>query len=265
MGDVSYRPLIEDMTWSYSRLNSFADCPYRWFCEYIHQDTPDPTFYASFGSFMHKLIGKYYLGEIDKEDLPMAFLSGFSENVLGDRPSSSTVKKYITAGKAYFDSFEPFPYEVIAIEDDISFDISGMPFIAFVDYLGKTADGKLIIIDHKSRKLSPRSKRLDKPTAKDNELDSMLKQLYVYAHAVYTKYGDLPKVLGFNCFMNGNLILEPFNRRVYMQTLDWVKKQIDEIQNEEDFMPCIDYFKCSYLCGFNKSCCYYQDNRNGAG
>ena len=264
MGDVSYKPLIEDMTWSYSRLNSFDDCPYRWFCEYIHEELPEPTFYASFGSYVHRLIGRYYLGEIEKKDLPMEFLKGFSDNVLGERPNGSIVAKYITTGKEYFDSFEPFPYEVIAVEDEISFDIKGTPFIAFVDYLGRSEDGKLIIIDHKSRKLKPRSSRIDKPTAKDIELNKMLKQLYIYAHAVYAKYGELPKTLGFNCFMNKNLILEPFNRRIYMQTLDWAQKRIEEIQNEEEFMPSVEYFKCGFLCGFNKSCCYYQGSQNGA-
>lgn len=36
MGEISYRPLIEAMTWSYSRLEIFDDCPYRWFLTYIH-------------------------------------------------------------------------------------------------------------------------------------------------------------------------------------------------------------------------------------
>jgi len=29
IGDVSYLPLIEDMVWSYSRIKTFEDCPYR--------------------------------------------------------------------------------------------------------------------------------------------------------------------------------------------------------------------------------------------
>lgn len=54
MGEVSYRPLIEAMTWSYSRLEIFDDCPYRWFLTYIH--TPklkkEDKFYAAYG-FVH--------------------------------------------------------------------------------------------------------------------------------------------------------------------------------------------------------------------
>lgn len=57
MGEISYRPLIEAMTWSYSRLEIFDDCPYRWFLTYIH--TPklkkEDKFYAAYGLFMHDL------------------------------------------------------------------------------------------------------------------------------------------------------------------------------------------------------------------
>ena len=35
MGDICYAPLIDDMTWSYSRVKSFEDCPYKWFLKYI--------------------------------------------------------------------------------------------------------------------------------------------------------------------------------------------------------------------------------------
>ena len=69
MGDVSYRPLIEDMTWSFSRIECFNDCPYRWFLRYIKKYPETPQFYSSYGSFMHKLIEQYYKGEITKDEM----------------------------------------------------------------------------------------------------------------------------------------------------------------------------------------------------
>lgn len=257
MGDIIYRPLIEDMTWSYSRLKSFESCPYQWFCKYICGDEEEPMFYASYGSFMHRLIEDYFRGVVQKDELPFAFLSGFSSNVLGDRPSAEIVQKYIRLGKQYFEGFNGFPFETVSVEDEFHFDVDGLKFVAFVDYIGRR-DGKLAIVDHKSRDLKPRSSRTGKPTVKDRELDEMLMQLYLYAHGVYQRFGELPKTLCFNCLKSGQLIEEPFDRRVYVQTLDWAKQRAEEIADEEDFKPNMDYFRCKYLCGLHNSCCYYQ-------
>lgn len=254
MGDVSYRPLIEDMTWSYSRLTSFENCPYAWYMRYILEEKEEPTFYASYGSFIHRLLARYYSGELKKEEMPTAFLLGFSSEVQGERPPQSTVVKYIGAGRDYMEKFEPFRFETRGVEEEIHFDVNGADFVAFVDYIGER-DGKLAIIDHKSRDLKPRSTRKT-PTVKDQELDAMLRQLYLYAHAVKQKYGEFPSLLCFNCFKNGQLIEEPFRQDAYEETLDWVGKTIETIASEEDFHPYIDYFQCRYLCGFRHECCY---------
>lgn len=213
-------------------------------------------FYASYGSFIHRLIEKYYRGELKREELPGAFLLGFSEQVQGERPQESVVVKYIHAGKSYFDSFQPFPFEPVAVEEKLNFHLDGKPFTAIVDYLGAD-QGKLAVIDHKSRDLKPRSKR-GKTTAKDRELDEMLEQLYLYAHGIYTLKGEFPAWLCFNCFKSGQFIQEPFSKPVYVQTMDKIRRKVEEIEGEEDFRPNIDYFQCRYLCGLHDDCCFYR-------
>lgn len=214
-------------------------------------------FYASYGTFVHSLIERYYRGELRREQLVGAFLLGFQSEVRGERPAQSTVAKYIAAGAQYFQSFEPFPFEPLSIEESLLFNVDGMPFIGIVDFIGQR-DGKLAIVDNKSRELKPRSSRLGKPTAKDKELNLMLRQLYLYAEGIYKKYGEYPKTLCFNCFRNGQFIEEPFNRRVCIQTADWAKKTAEEIADTEDFHPNMEYFRCRYLCGHHDQCIYYK-------
>lgn len=214
-------------------------------------------FYASYGSFVHRLIEKYYRGEIGRDELPMAFLLGFSSEVKGDRPPAETVKKYIESGKKYFDSFQEFPFQPVSIEQELHFEVGGYPFVAFADYIGR-GDGKLAIVDNKSRDLKPRRSKSKNGSAKDLELDEMLMQLYLYSHAVFQNYGEFPSVLCFNCFKSGVFIEEPFDEKTYIKTLDWSKRKIDEIADEEDFRPNIEFFKCKYLCGLHDQCCYYQ-------
>lgn len=259
MGDISYRPLIEEMTWSYSRIKSFEDCPYAWFMKYILEEPESPMFYASYGSFIHRLIERYYGGELAAEELPTAFLLGFSSEVQGKRPPEQTVRKYIALGKEYFQNFKPLPFETKAVEAEFHFDLDGLNFVAFVDLIGER-DSKLAILDHKSRDLKPRSGR-KKPTLKDQELDDMLRQLYLYAYGVQQKYGELPSLLCFNCFKNGQLIEEPFSKKAYEEALDWAKRSVEEIAKEEDFHPYMDFFHCNYLCGLHDGCCFW----NGGG
>lgn len=256
MGEVSYAPVIDDMTWSYSRVKCFDDCPYKWFMKYIKNEEEEPMFYASFGSFMHSLLEKYYRGDVKKEDLQTEFLIGFQDNVLGTRPQESTVQKYINAGLEYFKTFEDLPYKPVAIEKFVRFEVGGEKFCGFIDYLGEK-DGELYIVDHKSRDLKPRSHR-KKPTLKDQELDDMLRQLYLYAAAVHQEYGKFPKALCFNCFKTGTLIEEPFNEDAYNEAIEWTINNIRRIKNTEEFWPNIDFYSCYYICGLRGECCYWE-------
>lgn len=258
VGEVCYRPLIEDMTWSYSRITCFDDCPYRWFMKYILGTKEEPRFYASYGSFMHKLHERYYKGEITKEEMKTKFLFDFSSQVAGRRPSERTVASYIDKGVNYLDNFKELPYELVAAEDTIHFNLDGIPFIAIVDYVGKDENG-FIVVDNKSRELKPRSNR-KKPTKNDLEIDEMLKQLYIYAEAIKSKYGEYPTRLCFNCFKNQQFIEEQFDEEKCKETAEWVKKKIASIESSEsgDFYPNVEFFGCYYLCGYSDECCYWE-------
>lgn len=256
MGNVSYKPLIDDMTWSYSRIETFNSCPYRFFLKYIKQFKDADKFYASYGSFIHKLLERYYRGELTKDDMLMIFLSDFSKEVRGIRPNEMVVLKYINAGCEYLRTFSPFPYKMIDVEKRIEFTIDKYEFVCFIDYIGiDEQTGDMYIIDNKSRDLKPRSSK-ETPTAKDKELDSMLKQLYLYAVAVEQEYGVLPKMLCFNCFKSGVFIKEQFNIQKYEEIKQWAVKSIEKIAQTEDFEPNRNFFSCLYLCGVNDHCEY---------
>lgn len=256
MGEISYRPLIEDMVWSYSRIKTFHDCPYRWFMKYIKHLPERPLFYASYGSFMHRLLEGYYKGELTKEEMQIKYLFDFSKEVQGDRPKESTVAKYIRMGAQYLSDFQPLPYRALGVEKKMVFSLGGYPFIGYIDFLG-AKDGDLIVVDNKSRDLKPRSGR-DPPNVKDTELDEMLRQLYLYAGAVKEEFGCFPSKLCFNCFKSGAFIEEPFKADAYSAAVNWAKESIEEIAGAEEFPPNLDYFSCKYICGLHDECCYWQ-------
>lgn len=213
-------------------------------------------FYASYGSFMHSILEKILRGEITAEEGKIRFLTGFREEVRGRRPAAKTVAKYVSDGVRYL-SDPAFPeMNVVAVEKRVAFEISGFPFTGIIDLLGKQ-NGDFIIVDHKSRDLKPRSKR-KKPTKNDEELDRMLRQLYLYARGVEQEYGVLPKKLCFNCFRTGAFIEEPFDEKAYEDTLRWAEDSIKEIIDVEEFRPNVEFFSCLWLCGYHEDCCYWE-------
>ena len=257
MSETDYSSRIGKMTWSYSRIDSFEPCRYKWFLRYI--DDPlgvkgKPMFYSSYGTFMHRLIERYYRGELSKDDMVLEFLTDFEDMVKGERPSNDIVHRYIQSGVAYLKSFKPFPYNVVDVEKKVTFKAMGHKFVGIIDYLGEK-DGELYIVDNKSRDLKPRSKR-KKPTLKDQELDAMLRQLYLYSVAIKQEYGKYPKALCFNCFKNGTFIEEPFDVVAYDAALRWADETIKKITNTKSFYPSIDFFFCKYLCDYSDECCY---------
>lgn len=231
-----------------------------WFLKYIKHCKETEKFYATYGSFMHRLIEQYYKGYLNKDEMLTEFLTGFSEEVRGTRPKETTVEKYIKSGCEYLRGFQPFRFNLIDVEKYVKFDIDGIPFVGYIDYLGEE-DGEYVIVDNKSRDMKPRSHRSN-PTVKDKELDSMLRQLYIYSAAIKQEYGKFPKLLCFNCFRTGVFIEEPFNEDAYNEAIEWAKKQVETIKGADDFPPNHDFFPCNYICGVSDDCVYDQIIRN---
>ncbi len=251
-----YQPLISEMTWSYSRLQCYNECPYRFFMKYIKGCQEHQNFYSSYGSFMHKLLEQYYRGKISKEEMQIRVLIDFQSAVEGARPPGDIVSKYIKSGTEYLQSFKPLPFKMIDVEKEVHFSLNNKQFVGFIDYIGEK-DGELYIVDNKSRDLKPRSNKTN-PTLKDNELDEMLRQLYVYSLAIKQEYGVFPKALCFNCFRTGVFIEEPFCKNTYNDTIKWATGLINDIETAEEFPPNREFFMCSFLCGLNDDCIFWE-------
>lgn len=257
MGEVSYAPLIKDMTWSYSRIKTFEGCKYKWFLKYIKPKLEDKEmFFANYGKFMHKLIEQYYNGEKSSAELYDTYLQDFRNYVVGQVPSQKVFESYFRGGLQYLKEFQPFPCNTIAVEKKIEFEIDGVKGIGYIDYLGEE-NNDLLIVDNKSKMLKHRSCR-GKPTKTDIELDEYLKQLYIYSIAVEKEFGRLPSALCFNCFRNSSFIKEPFCNQAYADSKQWFIDKVNEITYETDFKPDVEFFKCKYLCEMQEHCDYFR-------
>jgi len=248
---------VRNMVWSYSRLKSFEDCKYRWFLKYIaREDADTELFFASFGKFVHGILSRIYAGEITEQEALMLYLTSFREEVVGKASSDKVYSSYLEDGKNAVLSPKRFCGSVVSVENRFALSVAGFPFIGFIDLLMEE-DGEYIITDHKSRTLQKKSGRAN-PTKNDLLVDEFFRQLYLYAEAVYQKYGKYPKRLILNCFRNGVVIEEEFDKDKLKEAVSWATGIIEEIAKTEDFSPSLDYFRCQYLCEMRDKCEYYE-------
>lgn len=222
----------------------------------------EEQFYSSFGSFCHDLIARFYSGELTAEDLLPEFLQGFCNRVEGERPSPEIERRYLDQGAFYFEHFEPFPLKTELVEEPVALNLDGLQFVGIIDYLGRDADGNLIVVDHKSADLKPRSQK-KAATQTDRKLDEMLRQLYLYAEWVHIIYGSYPKELWFNCFRIGKIIKEPFDPTRLEEALAWVRNMVSEIYADDQFLPNDDYFYCRWVCGLHNKCDLFREEYGG--
>lgn len=258
MSDAIYRPVIQDMTWSYSRLSSFEDCPYRWYLKYLRGLQGGRRFFSDYGSFMHKIIEEYLTGGLQKSELVPYYLTNFAQEVCPPAPSYAVFCSYFEQGLQYLRREELLPYrEPLAVEQKFSFDIDGFQFVGIVDLLAR--DGALVLVDNKSRALKLRSGK-SKPTKADEELDAYLRQLYLYSVPIKHRFGEYPARLEFNCFRTGQLISEPFDPEKLEEAKRWALDRIQTITDNEDWSPNIEFFKCRYICELSDECEFFQLN-----
>ncbi len=254
---MRYDLTIDAMEWSYSRLSAFEDCPYLWLQRYIYKIPCKSKFFAQYGSLMHAIIQQYLTGALQKEVLVSYFLSHFIADITAKAPSHKLYMNYLEQGRQYLKTLSFPARKIIKVEDKLQFQFAGHPFIGFLDLLSEDENGKLYITDHKSRALKPRSGR-KKPTLGDVELDKYLRQLYIYASAVYQLYGRYPDYLEFNCFRTGVWICEPFQKERMEEVETWAAKLIDRITATNDWYPNLDFWFCKHLCDVSSECEYAE-------
>ena len=249
--------LVDLMTWSHSRLKCYAGCPYQFYLKYLENLDEAPTFFAEYGSLIHDILARYYQGRIVPEEAQNEFMISFVTDIESSAPSADIHNAFFKSGVVATGSPSLIDGNILGIEQRFEYDVCGRPFIGFVDMVYEDRDGALVILDHKSRSLKPRSTR-KKPTLTDIELDDYLKQLYLYSIPIRERYGRYPDFLEFNCYRTGTRIKERFYEANLDATKQWAVDTIETIRHDTRWAPSLEYFKCRNLCGFYNQCEYAQ-------
>ena len=254
--------LLDTMTWSFSRLNSFYNCPHEWYERYVMCQKGENGFFGEFGGCCHKVLEKYEKGEISLFEISQEYEKLFSEMVVHDAPPNKYTyikQSYFDKGLDYFDNIDLDleNYEILGVEKEVKFQIANKDFIGYIDLLLKEkSTGKIIILDHKSASIkflkNGNISKSDKPHVRE-----FIRQLCLYAKPVLEEYGHVDG-LWWNLFKDKNWLKLPFNKEDYDEAIKWAEDTIKLIENETEFLCNPDAYYCWNLCSQRNNACQYK-------
>ena len=253
------------MRWSYSRLSLFHNCKYAFYLNYILNDPvlypPEGNFYSENGKFVHEILEKVFKKEIDLDEAASLYTDDFGGAIKNPVRQSIMDKKFEAC--AEFLSTVDFDwmndYEILGVEKEMHFSIGEKEFIAYIDLLLRDKTYKdIIIIDHKSGAY-PFGKNSNVLKNYQDTFLSYQRQMNLYAAAVYQEYGEYPSQFCWNFFSENRYATIRFNKATYRDVIKWAEDTIQEIEQEEEFDPNMNFFYCTQLCSFRSSCEYAQN------
>lgn len=246
------------MTFSFSRLNTYINCPKEWYMKYIEELDEKDNVYCQFGLLCHKLFEQYEKGEIPKDKVLKEYHKRFY-NVVTDTEDEPTVARLFDSGYTYFKNYLfDLPLipngKILGIEQKCEFNVCEFSFVGYIDLLIEDDQKNIIIIDHKSAD-SPVGKKGNVLKNKQEKFIELKRQLYLYSKYIYETYGKFPSHLAWNHFKSGDWNIIPFDYGEYMETLDWARQTIKDILNDQTFQETPNYIYCSKLCSYRNGLC----------
>lgn len=228
-------------------------CYYKKYFEKPEKDNPDLVVghgTSEFGSFVHEILEDYEKGKLEIYDMLPYYNKNYKKKVTSDFTLRIAedfyrdfAEDYFEDGREYLMNFEGFnDFDVIEAEYEFEEVIdNSFILIGKIDIVAKDLnDGKLIVVDHKSKSKFKNKK----------ELKEYARQLYLYAYAIKQKYGEFPKKLMFNMFRKGYWESIDFNEDDYNEAMDWLKNSVKEIETTFEFPPIKDSFYCWNFCPY---------------
>lgn len=245
--------------YSFSKIKNFNNCKSAYFRNYFLNDKDKISNGTSeFGTFSHEILEKYAKKELEVYEVLSYYLEHYDENVksdfvlkINDKFSKDFSELYFESGKRYFQSFNGFEgIKIIESEYEFKENLDDKFYlIGKIDLIGEDEKGDLILIDHKSKSRFKNKK----------EKDEYMKQLYLYSYGLYKKYNKFPKKIAFNMFRINEMVFSDFEMDKYKDTIEWVKNEVEEIENCIDFNPNgLGSFYCDNFCPYRHNCKYKE-------
>jgi len=257
------RFVIDTMVWSFSRLQSYHQCPYGFWLKYVQCNEGESNFFGQYGSFLHSILEKYEKGELSLFEISGYYEEHFNEAITCAAPSNKYVdvrQSYYEKGLEYLDNIDLAldTYEILGVEKEVKFKIGGYELIGYIDLLLKDKKtGEIAVLDHKSASLKFK-KNGDVSKTDEGHVLSFKRQLYLYSIAVIEEYGKKPKFLKWNLFKEGKWLTVEFNDNEFEEAKKWAAATVKAIENETTWLPNPSKYFCWNICDMRNCACEYK-------
>jgi hypothetical protein len=257
--------ILDDMIWSFSRVETFERCPLCFYFQYIKRFPGIEGCFGQYGTLTHSCLEKYALGELEEYELLSEYKNNFNTVVYEDFPPNAYVdlkENYYKQGYDYFESFSGYDdREILGVEEKYDFKIEDYNFTGVVDL---ECPEEIIDIKTKGKQ---HLKRLTKRHKKEEYVQMLdgryihsdnFKQLYIYSIPYKEKYGEYPKLLSLSMARMNDWYTVEFNKDDFNNAKQWVTEQIGNIYNAKGFNKGDDTTKfwCDFICGQRINCKY---------
>jgi hypothetical protein len=252
----NYDFIIDGMQWSFSRVNSFGNCKYGWYLNYVECVDKIDNFFAEYGILYHEILEKFFSGELEIFQLLKFYEEHYNEYVKSSPPPypEGMAEKYYNAGIDFFENFD-FDlslYDVVFIEAEIDVILGKYNVIVKPDLvLREKKTGRHILYDYKTA--DPFGKRA---TPNKEKIEEYMKQMHLYCWGIEQKYGFCIDEIILWFVRAGKEYSIKFNQEECQKTLRWFKNEIHKIEQEEEFKATPSKYFCENICGVRLICPY---------
>lgn len=238
----------QDFKISYSRINAYLFCPYRYKLIYIDNLYAPVNADSTFGHIIHRTLEQFCDGKKKSYDeLVDCYNSSWKNN--GFANPWQTFEYYVRGNKIlknYYESFKKSKTEIVYVEKSFDANIGKYRFVGIIDRIDKHPDGTYEVMDYKTHITIWEQEKVDKDL-----------QLTFYAYACKNIFGFNPNKISVYFLSE--------NKKIYTKrTQDDINKAIDialdvaEKIASENFQAGMS--KCS-LCDFHFKCKYSKERK----
>lgn len=257
---MNYSDILDDMTWSFSRLHSWEQCPYAFYLKYIEKREGESNYYASNGKCMHEVFEAILKNKITLDECTTFYADNYE--LICETTKQSTMDSTYEKCMDYLCVIQEIDlgkYEIIGVELKLDFKIEKYKFVGYADLVVRNKEnGEVILVDHKQathflkKDGSPLKSQL-------NNYLSYKKQMYMYCKGLKETLGiKVDKIVWHHFKDNGELTIIPFENKEYEETMRWATDTIEQIKNDREFINKSSFVMCSSLCDYRNDC-EYQD------
>ncbi|MBR2865018.1 MAG: PD-(D/E)XK nuclease family protein [Elusimicrobiaceae bacterium] len=154
--------MTKKLSFSYSKMGMYKECPQKYKFRYIHMLPEQPKYYFAFGSALHEVMEYVYNPQnaaFPTMEQALAFFKKHWDSTSFDQKGYATMKKEMLGYeegcriiRAYYGKHGSSLVHPLSVEMKSTLDMDGLSLISILDRIDYLGEGRVKILDYKTGK-----------------------------------------------------------------------------------------------------------------